>query len=290
MSNLNARVVVLTTNLPSYQLIASWAARHNHQLVLVVTSPGRTGLRYGGEDLLDELGKEQSVLITGQLRKVAAPAIAAMAPDLVISARFPRLIPAEILAVPAYGALNLHPSALPVGRGPNPFRLVYEGDDTIGATLHRTEAEFDTGPVLSQRRRPLPDEMSGPALRTALLEMFAEVVEEGTAKALAGEPGEPQDTARASHAAPFTDQEKIIDFTDPARVLCRKVAALNIATPRARFHLPGNDGVARHAYPVPVEGRRAAPGTVLAAHQDGWTVQAADSAVRLIRLRDRSDL
>jgi methionyl-tRNA formyltransferase len=284
MSGLNARVVVLTTNLPSYALIASWAVRHNHQLVLVVTPPGRTGLRYGDEDLLDGLGKEQSVLITGQLRKVAAPAIAAMAPDLVISARFPRLIPPEILTVPAYGALNLHPSALPSGRGPNPFRLVYAGDDSIGATLHRTEAEFDTGPVLSQRQRPLPDELSGPALRAALLEMFAEVIEEGAARALAGEPGVAQDTSRASYAAPFTDEEKFIDFTDPATVISRKVAALNIATPRARFRLPEIDGTARHAYPVLVEGRTA-PGTVLAAHDDGWTVQAADSAVRLITAR-----
>jgi methionyl-tRNA formyltransferase len=281
MSDLNARVVLLTSYLTNYHLIASWAQRHNHQLVLVVTLPRDTGRRYGDEDLVAGVDREHSVLITSQLRKVAAPAIAGMAPDLVISAAFPRLIPHEILEIPTYGAVNLHPSALPAGRGPNPFRLVYEGDDTIGATLHRTDATFDTGPVLSQRQRPLPQEVSGPALRATLVEMFAEVIEEGTAQALAGKPGTPQGEAAASYAAPFTTEEELIDFTNTAAVICRKVAALNIVTPRARFHLPGNDGTALHAYKVPFEGGTD-PGTTLDTHNDGWTVQATDSAVRII--------
>ena len=278
---MNARVVLLTAHLPNYHLIADWAQRHNHQLLLVVTLPGGTGRRYGDEDLVAGLSKEHNALITSQLRGVAAPAIAAMAPDLVISAAFPRLIPPEILEIPACGAVNLHPSVLPAGRGPNPFRLVYEGDRTIGATLHRTEAKFDTGPILSQRQRGLPREMSGPALLAALGEMFAEVIEEGAAKALAGEPGTPQDAARVSYAAPFTTEEELIDFAEPVAVICRKVAALNILTPRARFRLAGNDCVVQHAYKVPSEDG-AVPGTVLAPNTDGWTVQAADSAVRII--------
>ncbi|GAA2512184.1 formyltransferase family protein [Winogradskya humida] len=54
---------------------------------------------------------------------------------------YPRLIPPSLLAVPKYGAVNVHPSALPAGRGPNPARQLYEGASTLGATLHRTDAE-----------------------------------------------------------------------------------------------------------------------------------------------------
>lgn len=179
MPGMNAKVVVLTSYLPNYQLVTQWAERHGHRICLVVTPSADPGHRYGGESaaLLAGLAQGPGLLVTAKLRTVAAPAIAALAPDLVISAGFARRIPPEILDVPTCGALNLHPSPLPAGRGPNPARLVYEGATTIGATLHRTEAEFDTGAVLSRRERPLPDELSGPAILAAWLEMFAEVLE-----------------------------------------------------------------------------------------------------------------
>ncbi|MEU3185690.1 formyltransferase family protein [Streptomyces sp. NPDC006923] len=215
---------------------------------------------------------------------MAAPLIRALAPDLVISAAFARLIPREILDIPACGAVNLHPSVLPVGRGPNPMRLVYEGAETIGATLHRTEADFDTGAVLSQRERPLPENLSGPALMAGWLDMFTEVIEEGTDKALRGEPGIPQESAGASYVPAFSAEEQIIDFTEPAAVISRKVAALNVLTSRATVRLPDGEGIIRHVEPVfsGVVPRGGVPGTVLAVHDDGWTVQAADKAVRVI--------
>jgi methionyl-tRNA formyltransferase len=279
MSTGNARVVILTSFLRNYQLLASWAERHGHEIALVVTPPGGSA-RYGGGDLVSELGKGVSLLVTGKLRTVAAPLIAALAPDLVISAAFARLIPREILEIPAFGALNLHPSVLPVGRGPNPFRLVYEGAETIGATLHRTEAEFDTGAILSQRERPLPKDLSGPALLAGYLDMFTEVIEEGTDKALKGEPGVPQDSLRASHVPAFSAEEQVIDFTEPAAVICRKVAALNVLESRATMRLSNVEGFIRHVEPLASGG--GTPGTVVAVHDDGWTVQAADKAVRVV--------
>ncbi|WP_432164273.1 methionyl-tRNA formyltransferase [Streptomyces tendae] len=278
MSKANARVVVLTSFLPNFQLLASWAERHGHQIPLVVTPPGGSG-HYGGGELSAGLGKGVSLLVTGKLRTVAAPLIAALAPDLVISAAFPRLIPSEILTIPTYGAVNLHPSVLPAGRGPNPLRLLYEGAETIGATLHRTEAEFDTGAVLSQRERPLPERLSGPSVLNSWSDMFAEVIEEGTARALAGEPGLVQDSTRASYMPPFSDEERVLDFTEPAATISRKVAALNVLVPRALTRLPGCEGTVLHVEVLPSTGRSA--GTVVAAHPDGCTVQTADLAVRV---------
>ena len=205
--------------LPGYTLVAEWAERHGHEIALVVTPPIGASDRYDeqAQPFVLDLPKTTSVLVTGKLRSVAAPVIAGLAPDLVISAAFPRLIPAEILAIPRHGAVNLHPSALPSGRGPNPARLIYEGAATLGATLHRTEAEFDTGAILSQRERPLPDDLSGPAIFQAWMEMLREVLEEGAARSLAGEPGVPQDPARASEAPAFTADEAVLDLSEPFR-------------------------------------------------------------------------
>ena len=71
--------------------------------------------------------------------------IAALAPDLIVSATYPHRIPPEVTAIPRYGAVNLHPSPLPRGRGPNPQRLIYEGDPIIGGTLHRMSPSSTPG-------------------------------------------------------------------------------------------------------------------------------------------------
>ena len=156
------RIVSLNSFLPGFRLVSSWAERHGHQLVLVVTTPIGSERRYDAtrDPFVLGLPPGTDILVTGRLRAVAAPVIAALEPDLVISAAYPRLIPPEILDIPRYGALNLHPSALPAGRGPNPFRLVYEGATTIAATLHRTARSFDSGPILSQVSGPLPNPLT----------------------------------------------------------------------------------------------------------------------------------
>ncbi|GII57596.1 methionyl-tRNA formyltransferase [Planotetraspora thailandica] len=269
--------------MPGYNVIAEWAERRGHEIVLVVTPPVGTSDRYdkNAAPFVLQLPRETSVLVTRDLRSVAAPVIASLVPDLVISAAFPRLIPAEILGLPKYGALNLHPSPLPVGRGPNPGRLIYEGATTVGATLHRTEAEFDTGAILSQRERPLPDDLDGPALFAAWNEMLAEVLDEGVARAVAGERGTPQDPAKATEAPFYTEAERRIDLTEPAATLRRKVAALNVTSPQARVLLDGTEAIVTGLRLISSDGP-AAPGTVLAHHDDGWTVQAGDQAIRLI--------
>lgn len=271
--------------LPGYTNIAGWAEENGHEIVLVVTPPPGAGARYdaAAKPFVLELPPTANVLITGKLKTVAAAAIAALEPDLVISAAFPRLIPAEILKIPTYGAVNLHPSVLPAGRGPNPVRLVYEGATTVGATLHRTEAEFDTGAILSQRERPLPTELSGPAIFQAWREMLREVLVEGAARAFAGEPGTPQDQTLASEAPMFTPEEQVLRLTDPGSVLARKSAALNVLEAKTRVIVAG---IKQPISRVEVEsaGEDAAqPGEIVKYHTDGWTARSGDGIVRLFR-------
>lgn len=269
--------------LPGYTNIAGWAEEHGHEIVLVVTPPAGASDRYdpAAKPFVVELPRTADVLVTGKLRTVAAPAIAALEPDLVISAAFPRLIPAEILKIPTYGAVNLHPSVLPAGRGPNPVRLVYEGATTVGATLHRTEAEFDTGAILSRRERPLPEELTGPAIFQAWREMLREVLEEGAARAFAGDPGTPQDPALASEAPMFTPEEQVLRLTEPGAVLVRKSAALNVLEPKTRVLVAGTKQAVRRIELISAGEQSSQPGEIITYHTDGWTVRSADGVVRL---------
>src|SRR5207248_2661390 len=86
-----------------------------------------------------------------------------------------------------------HRARRPRGRGPNPQRGVYEGEPTVGVTLHRLAPEFDTGRILSRREVARPADLTAPDLLRLWMDLSAAVLEEGVARAIAGEPGEPQD-------------------------------------------------------------------------------------------------
>jgi len=79
-------------------------------------------------------------------------------PDVVCVACFPRRIPAALLALPKHGFLNLHPSLLPLYRGPEPlFWLLRAGSRSTGVTLHFMDEHLDTGDIAAQAPIDLPD-------------------------------------------------------------------------------------------------------------------------------------
>ena len=274
------RVVAFNVYRPAYELVAGWAARHGHRLVLLVTAPVGEGRYAAGHlDLLAAVPKTQDVLITTRLRRTAVPIIAALASDLIVSATFPHRIPPEVTAIPRYGAVNLHPAPLPRGRGPNPARLIYEGDLIAGGALHRIEPEFDAGAILSRQERPLPADLTPEAILDAWGELLAVALEEGTQRAVAGEWGEPQDDTLASYAAPFTEEERWLSWDEPALTIQRRAAALNILGPSARARLDGQPVLLLDVRARPDDVPARAPGTVLDRAGDVVTIRVADGAV-----------
>jgi methionyl-tRNA formyltransferase len=278
-------IVAFNAHPVAYGFLADWAAARGHRLRLVVTVPAEDTLRYGTGPggLVAALPPGQDVLVTRRLKATAAPTIAALAPDLIISATFPRRIPPEVTAIPRFGAVNLHPAPLPRGRGPNPIRLLYEGDLTAAASLHRIAPDFDAGPVLAQHARRLPDAVTPEDVRAAWSDLLLAALDEGVARAVAGDPGEPQDETRATYAAPFTEAERLLSWHEPALTIQRRAAALNALAPSARARL-GDDEVAVPVLAVrarPGVGPDVAPGTVLERGAGVVAVRVADGVVEV---------
>jgi phosphoribosylglycinamide formyltransferase-1 len=91
-------------------------------------------------------------------------AVAAFAPDLVVSAGFMRVFGEEFLAAFGDRTLNTHPALLPAFPGAHAVRdALAAGVAETGCTVHWVDAGVDTGPVIDQRRvavRPDDDEAS----------------------------------------------------------------------------------------------------------------------------------
>lgn len=122
--------------------------------------------------------------------------------DFMIVACFPWRIPASVRAIPRYGSMNVHPSLLPDGRGPEPVFWAFRRNlHTTGVTVHLLDDGFDTGPVVAQRSFAIPPDATMISLECALAQLGAELVAEivGTAFPI---PTSPQ-TTEGEYQAPF---------------------------------------------------------------------------------------
>lgn len=71
--------------------------------------------------------------------------------DYIICCAFPFLLPSHILASAKKLSINVHPSILPMWRGPDPLRnAIVNNDPFLGVSLHSMTNEFDKGQILSQ--------------------------------------------------------------------------------------------------------------------------------------------
>jgi len=96
--------------------------------------------------------------ITGKDHQQYSNILKSTKPDLIIIACFPYKIPEEIFIKPSFGAYNIHPSMLPMYRGPTPlFWQFYFGEKNTGVTIHLLDKDFDTGDIVLQQSVSFPD-------------------------------------------------------------------------------------------------------------------------------------
>jgi methionyl-tRNA formyltransferase len=159
-------------------------------------------------------------------RERVAPLLASFEPDLTICYGCPWKIRPEALAVPRLGALNIHPSLLPRYRGPLPVsHALLNGDREIGLTIHRMDADFDTGPILAQASEPLDEVETEDALIAKLARLRTLLVPIALERVARGEEGEPQPADGASYAGMLGGEHAEVDWSRPALEIHRQVLA-----------------------------------------------------------------
>jgi len=73
-------------------------------------------------------------------------------PTLIVSAFFDQIIKKEILELPSFGILNVHPSFLPNYRGVKPaFWALKNNEEKTGITVHMMDEGIDTGDIFAQK-------------------------------------------------------------------------------------------------------------------------------------------
>ena len=148
--------------------------------------------------------------------------LAALNPDVMIIAAYGQILPSEIISVPKFKTINVHPSLLPKLRGASPIQAALaRGFTQTGVSLMVIDEKVDHGPVISQEALAVGDGDTYLTLEPKLAELGAQMIVRDLSKYVSGEI-KPQDQNHAE--ATFT---KLIK-KENGRVDWQKMSALEV--------------------------------------------------------------
>lgn len=207
--------------------------------------------------------------------------IRALAPDLIVTAAYGKILPKEVLEIPRLVCINVHGSLLPKWRGAAPIQWsILNGDQTTGVTIMYMGEGLDTGDIILQQEMQIgPDETSGELfdrmapLGAALLLKVLPLLEAGIA------PRIPQEESNATYAAIIRKEMAEVDFSKPAQEIGNLVRGMN-PWPAAYSYYDGQRVIFHKVEVVRGEG---APGVVLNAKD--LTVACGECAIRILQLQ-----
>ena len=186
-----------------------------------------------------------------------------LAPDIGVVVAYGHILRPDLLAVPARGMVNLHPSLLPELRGAAPIEwAVINGLQQTGVSIMQMDAGMDSGPILHFIPEDLPGDITGGELAAHLSEVGAEALVEALILLEQGAV-QPriQDQTRATYAPKLTRETARVDWTGAADRVARLIRALD-PKPGAWTDL---DGQAVKLFGAAVADGGGAPGEVLQA-------------------------
>jgi methionyl-tRNA formyltransferase len=280
------RIVFMGT--PAFAVPSLEAAASIGDVVLVVTQPDRR--RGRGHAVAPSAVKEWALargLPVRQPQKLKATRfheeLHPFAPDVAVVTAYGRLLPPEVLAVPARGCVNLHASLLPKYRGAAPIQwAVASGETETGVCLMLMEEGLDTGPVIARTAIPIgPGDTAG-TMHDRLARLAATLLTAELPPYLRGERVPvPQDHGRATLAPPLRKEDGRLDFRLPARVLSFRVRGFS-PWPGAFTVLEGKLLKILRAAEAPGGG---VPGEVLSATPSGIEVACGEGTLVIEELQ-----
>lgn len=212
---------------------------------------------------------------------------ARLAPDLLLSVQYDRILKPPLLAVPRHGAFNLHFGPLPRLRGCFPTKWAILEDEPAGVTFHAIDPGIDSGDVVAQTIVPLApgetDETLYRKLERAGIELFAAQIP--WMRALSPPPCRPQDGAASSYHPKRLPFDGVIDWRSEAAWVERFLRAFTFPPyPAARTWHRGEEVQIRAPAAVEADLAGLAPGEFLLDHNGRLAVACGSGSLRVARV------
>lgn len=204
-----------------------------------------------------------------------------LAPDLIVTAAYGRILPKEVLFLPLKGSINVHASLLPAYRGAAPIhRAIINGEQRTGVTIMYMNEEMDKGDIIKQAVVSINPEDTAGSLHDRLARIGAELLLEVLDLIACGRaPRYPQDEAKASYAPPLRPGEGKIKWDEPAERLFNLIRGMT-PWPGAYTFYRGKRLKVWKAQPLDAS-YKASPGEVYMVSDEGIAVGTSEGLLLL---------
>lgn len=150
-------------------------------------------------------------------------------PDVIVVAAYGKMLPKEVLEIPAFGCINVHGSLLPAYRGAAPIqRAVLNGDKVTGVTIMFMAEGMDTGDIISTKKTEIGEQETAGELFDRLKEIGADLlvetlenIQQGNFERIV------QEEEVATYAPMLSKQESEIDWSKSAHEIHNQIRGLN---------------------------------------------------------------
>jgi len=149
--------------------------------------------------------------------------------DFIVVVAYGKIITKEIIDLPKYEILNLHPSSLPKYRGAAPLeRAIEAGEDEIDICIMRVDVGLDTGDVVVRKKYTITDKHASEIIpevskigAQTMVDVIKKIVNSGVNF-------EPQTEEGMIYASKIEKSELLLDFTLSAMTIYNKIRAFNL--------------------------------------------------------------
>lgn len=213
--------------------------------------------------------------------------IAGYQPDLFVVISFGLIVPGWALDIPSIGPINIHPSFLPLYRGPSPMQwALLNCDRETGITFIRMNEKMDEGDIILQERSEIRDDDDYTSLSERLARRSADLLS-GIIDRIEREriiKGDVQDRAIATYSSIITKEMGRIDWSLGAREINCRVRAF-VEWPTAYTSLDGKRLKIYHSLPDETAHSDQPPGTILSVTRAGVDVATGKGLLTITELQ-----
>jgi methionyl-tRNA formyltransferase len=207
--------------------------------------------------------------------------------DLLLTFRFPRIVPSDLIEIPRLGAFNLHTGPLPHYAGLNvPSWAIFNGETAHGVTLHRLAAGIDTGEIVMLERFPIEARETGITLTGKCVRIGSKLVSAFVRRLINGDTpaGEPQNLGLRKYFSKDIPGGGRIDWTWSAESIDRLIRASNFhpfaspwGVPLAQVNTIDFGILSAHV----IDSDGSPPGCLLDATNDYFDIATSSGALRV---------
>ncbi len=230
-STMAVRIVFMGT--PWFAVATLESLLHDgYRVVAVCTQPDKAAGR--GRPIVSSpvkrLAQERQIPIiqveTFESSQVVAE-LASLRPQLIIVAAFGCVLPPQVLSLPEFGCLNVHPSLLPRHRGPSPIAsAILRGDEVTGVSIMLMDAGLDTGPIIAREKVGITRADTTGSLGAKLADAGAKLLLRTLPGWLGGDvKPQAQDGCEATYSKLIANKDAEVDWSLSALELWRMVRA-----------------------------------------------------------------